>query len=79
MPTMNIARPRRTVEWTDDRIAALTTTEVQQLRANAERLNDPEIKQRCDAELSARRKAANAKARALRADKKKPLQTGGAA
>lgn len=76
---MNIARPTRTVEWTSDRIAALTTIEVQQLRANAERLNDPEIKERCDAVLSGRRKAANAKARALRADKKKSLETGGAA
>jgi hypothetical protein len=76
---MNIAKPTRTVEWTSDRIAALTTTEVQQLRANAERLNHPEIKERCDAVLSARRKAANAKSRALRAESKKSLETGGAA
>ena len=76
---MNIARPTRRIDWTDDRIAALTTTEVQQLRANAERLNDPEIIERCNAVLSARRKAANANARALRANRKKSLETGGAA
>jgi hypothetical protein len=67
---MPIARPTRTVEWGQDRIAALTTPEVQQLRANAERLNDPEIRDRCDAELSARRKAASAKSRALRMERK---------
>jgi len=76
---MAIARPTRVVEWTSERIAALTTTEVQQLRANAERLNDPEIKERCDTVLSERRKAASAKSRALRAEQKKSTQTGGAA
>jgi len=43
---------------------------VQQLRANAERLNDPEIRDRCDAVLSERRRAASAKSRALRTEKK---------
>jgi hypothetical protein len=65
------------VEWSLDRIAALTTPEVQQLRANAERLNSPEIKERCDAVLSERRKAVNARSRALREAKKKTLETGG--
>jgi len=74
---MAIARPTRTVDWTHDRIAALTTPEVQQLRANAERLNSPEIKERCDAVLSERRKAINARSRALRADRKTSLETGG--
>jgi hypothetical protein len=76
--TVNIARPTRKIEWTSDRISALTTTEIQQLRANAERLNDPEIRKRCDAVLSERRKAANARSRALRAEKKL-LATGPAA
>ena len=76
---MNIVKPTRSVTWTGERIAALTTTEVQQLRANAERLNDPEIKERCDAVLSARRRAASAQSRALRAERKKSLGTGGAA
>jgi len=67
---MPIARPTRTAEWGQDRIAALTTAEVQQLRANAERLNDPEIRDRCDAVLSERRRAASAKSRALRTEKK---------
>ena len=76
---MALAKPTRTVEWTNDRIAALTTREVQQLRANAERLNHPEIAQRCAAVLSERRKAASAKSRALRGDRKKSLETGEAA
>jgi hypothetical protein len=67
------------VEWTHERIAALTTAEVQQLRANAERLNSPEIKERCDAVLSERRKAVNARSRALREAKKNNLETGGTA
>jgi hypothetical protein len=74
---MALAKPTRTVEWSLDRIAALTTPEVQQLRANAERLNSPEIKERCDAVLSERRKAVNARSRALREAKKKTLETGG--
>ena len=79
MATTNIARPTRSVEWTSNRIAALTTVEVQQLRANAERLNDPEIMERCDAELSARRKAAAAKSRRPRGDRKKSPETAGTA
>jgi hypothetical protein len=74
---MAIARPTRTVEWGRERIAALTTAEVQQLRANAERLNDPEIKERCDAVLSERRKAAYLKSRAPRAEKKAAAGTEG--
>lgn len=76
---MALAKPTRTVDWTNERIATLTTREVQQLRANAERLNHREIAQRCDAVLSERRRAASAKSRALRADQKKSLETGGAA
>lgn len=75
---MAILRPTRSVNWTAERIAALATPEVQQLRANAERLNDPEIVERCDAMLRERRKAASAKARALQASKKKSAETGGA-
>lgn len=76
---MGIPRPTQTVEWSKERIAALTTSEVQQLRANAERLNRPEIRERCDAVLSERRRAASAKSRALRADRKKSLESDGAA
>lgn len=49
-----IMRPARSVDWTKDRIDTLQTPEVKQLRANAERLNDPEIMQRCDAVLDER-------------------------
>jgi hypothetical protein len=69
---MAIAKPTRKLEWGHDRIAALTTAEVQQLRANAERLNDPEIRDRCDAVLSERRRAASAKSKALRIERKSP-------
>jgi hypothetical protein len=49
-----LMRPARSVDWTKDRIDMLQTIEVKQLRANAERLNDPEIMQRCDAVLGER-------------------------
>jgi hypothetical protein len=42
------------VDWTKDRIDTLPTPDVKQLRANAERLNDPEIMKRCDAVLDER-------------------------
>ena len=48
--------PSRSVSWTKERIDALVTADVRQLRVNAERLNDPEIMKLCDAVLSARRK-----------------------
>lgn len=71
--------PSRSVSWTRERIAALTTPDVKQLRANAERLNDPEIMERCDSVLSERRKAAAAAAKAAsasRAAAKKLEETG---
>ena len=37
----------RTIDWTLERIAALSSPEVSQLRANAERLQDPAIAARC--------------------------------
>ena len=44
--------PRR--EWTVERIAALGTPEVKQLRENAARLGEAEIVERCNAVLSER-------------------------
>jgi len=55
---MRTIRPARSVDWTRERIAALATPEVRQLRANAERLNAPEIVQRCDAVLGERPRGA---------------------
>ena len=49
-----IMKPARSMDWTKERIDALQTPEVKQLRANAERLNDPEIVERCDAVLADR-------------------------
>jgi len=54
----------RALDWTKDRIQTLTKPEVKQLRANAERLHEPEVVALCDEVLSGRPKAA-----ALRAAK----------
>jgi hypothetical protein len=51
---MKVMSQTRSVEWTKERIDALQTPEVKQLRANAVRLNDPEIAERCDEVLGAR-------------------------
>jgi hypothetical protein len=56
--------PSRSAMWTKERIDALATAEVRQLRVNAERLNDPGIVERCDGILSERRKQVAAAARA---------------
>jgi len=78
--TMKIMRPGRSVDWTKEKIAGLTTPDVRQLRVNAERLNAPDIMERCDAVLSERRKAASAKSRSARlAVKEKELKLGSAA
>jgi hypothetical protein len=77
---MRIMRPGRSVDWTKEKIAGLTTPDVRQLRVNAERLNAPDIMERCDAVLSERRKAASAKSRSARlAREGKDLKAGGAA
>jgi hypothetical protein len=57
-------KPARRVEWTSERIAALTTPDVRQLRVNAERLSNPEIVERCDAVLKERRRTGARKPRA---------------
>ena len=76
---MKVMSQTRSVEWTKERIDALQTLEVKQLRANAVRLNDPEIAERCDEVLGARprgggpgsRMAPKVKSSAPRARKKK--------
>lgn len=60
---MGNARPGTAADWTKDRIDALTTAEVKQLRVNAERLHEPEITTLCDQILTARRKKTRTKAR----------------
>lgn len=51
---MRHMKPARSVDWTRERIDALTTPDVKQLRANAERLNAPDVMQLCDAVLGER-------------------------
>ena len=48
----------RALDWTKDRIQTLTKPEVKQLRANAERLQEPEVVALCDEVLSGRPKTA---------------------
>ena len=48
------------MDWTKDRIQTLTKPEVKQLRANAERLQEPEVVALCDEVLSSKAKAAKA-------------------
>ena len=46
------------LDWTKDRIQTLTKPEVKQLRANAERLQEPEVVALCDEVLSSKVKLA---------------------
>lgn len=43
------------MDWTDERIEKLTTAEVRQLQANAERLGNQAIMERCAGVLKKRR------------------------
>jgi len=67
-----ITKPARSVDWTKDRIAALATPDVKQLRANAVRLNDPEIMQRCDDVLGERPRGRGAAKKAVPGAARKP-------
>ena len=46
------------MDWTKDRIQTLSKPEVKQLRANAERLQEPEVVALCDEVLSSKAKPA---------------------
>ena len=48
------------MDWTKDRIQTLSKPEVKQLRANAERLQEPEVVALCDEVLNGKAKAAKA-------------------
>ena len=47
------------MDWTRDRIQTLTKPEVKQLRANAERLQEPGVVALCDEVLSSKAKPAS--------------------
>lgn len=51
-------KPKRGSDWTPERIEQLSTPDIRQLRANAERLGETAIVAHCDAALAARRKPA---------------------
>ena len=55
------------MDWTRDRIQTLTKPEVKQLRANAERLDEPGVVALCDEVLSAKLKPAAAAPRKAKA------------
>jgi hypothetical protein len=48
-------------EWTQERIARLSQQDIKQLRANAERLNEPDLVALCSEVLKAVRKQQRAK------------------
>ena len=50
------------MDWTRDRIQTLTKPEVKQLRANAERLDEPGVVALCDEVLSSKAKGAGSAA-----------------
>ena len=54
MPMAIMKQPTQSVDWTKERIAALSTLDVRQLRANAERLNRAEIMEGWDEVLGGR-------------------------
>ena len=63
------------MDWTLDRIQTLTKPEVKQLRANAERLEEPGVVALCDEVLSSKAKpAGNTAARPAKAAKPKGTQ-----
>ena len=66
--------PRKTIDWSKDRIASLGTPEVLQLKANAQRLNGSAIIGLCDEVLAERKTAARLAARDAR-NKKQQLAT----
>ena len=53
---MRLVRPGRSAAWTKERIDALSTPEVRQLRDNAQRLGEEEIVGLCDEILKVRPK-----------------------
>lgn len=58
------------MDWTKDRIQTLTKPEVKQLRANAERLDEPGVVALCDEVLGSKAKpAGTAAARKAKAGK----------
>jgi hypothetical protein len=68
---MRLVRPGRTAVWTKDRIEALTTAEIRQLRDNAERLSETDIVAMCDEVLKARPKGTSTKGTSVKAVKAK--------
>lgn len=63
------------LDWTKDRIQTLSKPEVKQLRANAERLQEPEVVALCDEVLSGKAKVAKlAKAGVVRPAKPKAVK-----
>ena len=53
---MRLVRPGRSAAWTKERIDALSTAEVRQLRDNAQRLGESEIAGLCEEVLKVRPK-----------------------
>ncbi len=63
-------KPKHGSDWTPERIEQLSTQDIRQLRANAERLGETTIVAHCDGALAARRKPAAKRRAAGTADAK---------
>jgi len=59
---MPLPRLTRVTHWTQERIESLSTPEVRQLMANAERLAEPELAALCGTVLAGRPRARRPKA-----------------
>jgi hypothetical protein len=68
---MRLVRPGRSAVWTKDRIEALSTAEIRQLRDNAERLSETDIVAMCDEIIKARPRGTSAKGPSVKAVKTK--------
>ena len=56
-PAKNAFKPRRTHEWTAERLESLSTADLEQLRANADGIGETELVAACDAALTTRPKS----------------------
>jgi len=70
---MRLVQPGRSAAWTKERIEALTTPEIRQLRENALRLGETEIGGLCDEILKVRPKTGSGLKSVKPAAKRKAL------
>lgn len=67
---MTLAKLAQAVQWTKEKISGLATSDVRQLRDNAQRLSQPEIVSRCDEVLVGRPKGDPARSTKTKSSKR---------